>query len=131
MFDAYAAPEFEPDERPIPPLVHAAQAVLLVFGVLYVLIGVGLGVLYGSLGFVDPELPPVFGVMMGLMMFVCSGGFGVAMIASAVGLQARSKWAWVGALVVGGMFAGSACMPIGLFLLYAMLVEDTRRVYLG
>jgi hypothetical protein len=131
MFDAYAAPESEAELAEIPAVVRGAQAMLLVFGAMYFVLGGLLGAVYGGLGFLDPEMPVVVGVGMGVFMFACSGGFGALMLASAVGLQMRARWAWVGALIVGGMFAGSACMPFGLFLLYAMLIEETRKVYLG
>ncbi len=129
--EAFAAPESEWQGGELPVLVRVAQVMLVVFGLFYGVLGVGLGVLYGGLGFVDPELPPAPGLFMGALMFLCSGGFGMLMLASAAGLSARARWAWVGTLIVGGMFAGSACMPFGLFLMYAMLVEDTRKVYLG
>lgn len=115
------------------PWVGYARAVLLFLGWSYFLLGLSLPVLYGGMGYVDPEIGPegapfmaVAGLCLGMFVWL----FAAPMIAGAWGLKRGKKWAWFIAVITGGIMAPSACFPFGVLLLFAMLQEDVRKAFL-
>lgn len=123
------------DERPSRgdlPLVKLASWILAAVGLIYILLGALMAVTYVGLGLAAAQgEEQVFLVVMGLGMGAFCAAFGVPMVAAAVGLRRGDFWAWVIAVIVGGMFAPSICLPIGALLLYAMLVQETREAFLN
>ena len=65
----------------------------------------------------------------GLVFLVMMGGFAFANFAAAWGLKRRKKWAWIVALIVGAIYAPSACLPFGLLILYALLRTGVKESY--
>lgn len=122
--------EFLEEARGDLPMVKAASWVVGFLGAVYLLIGVGTGLLYGGLGLAAEGDEAIGLIVGGVAMFVCVALMSVPMLAAAVGLRQGRMWAWVITVCVGGMFAMSACMPFGVFLLYAMLSQDVRKAFL-
>ena len=111
------------------------RACLWFCGAVYVILGL-FGAPWAWFMFtLDPEIPDELAVPMGIgfaaVMLVLCGGIGALNIAAAVGLGSGRRWAWVVAIVLGGMYVTSACLPFGAIMLYQLLQEDVRKAYLG
>lgn len=116
------------------PMVRLASWVMFFLGGIYILFGVLFGLVYSAIPLMDSSMENGeamffvgFGVVFGVLM---AGIFGVPIVAGGYGLRQGKMWAWVLTVCVGGLFATSACMPFGIFLLYAMLNETTRNAFL-
>ncbi len=64
-----------------------------------------------------------------VVMLAVGGGCAVGNFAVARGLARRQKWAWIGAVIAGGLYAPSGCLPFGAVLLYAMLRPGVKESY--
>jgi hypothetical protein len=107
-------------------------------GAVYALLGIAFGVGFlgiGGLAATDgtSEGPVVAGMMIayaviggGLML-----GWAVVNFLGGWGFSRQAKWGWFVALVMGGIYAPSACFPIGIVLLYGCLNDRTRRTFIG
>jgi hypothetical protein len=112
--------------------VGHAQSVLWFVGACYVLLGIVFMPLYGWGMSQDmpPEVGVPFAIVTGLLGLVCCGGFGVVNFVAAWGLGLRAKWAWILTLCLGAIYLTSACLPFGAVLLYAMLEDNGRKLFL-
>lgn len=73
--------------------------------------------------------PPVAVVAMSFVFFSIGVACAAGHFAVARGLAKRKKWAWIGATVIGAIYAPSACLPIGLVILWAMLRTGVKESY--
>ncbi|MBX2801321.1 MAG: hypothetical protein KTR31_26825 [Myxococcales bacterium] len=134
--DPYAAPgaDFAAEERADLPMVRYARMVLIGLAALNGLFAIGVPVLYGLIPMLDPSMdaeavPVMIGVGLcgGLMVF----GMGVVpMVAAVMGLNRGAKWGWILTVIIGALYVPSLCLPVGAFLLYAMLNEEVRKPFL-
>lgn len=138
MNSPYDPPTSEIESFDTPPAelswVRYTRWILSFCGALYVLMGVFSPLILKLVSAMDKQGEPMpTGILVGLGLFlvVICGGFGVLNLVAAWGLGQRRKWAWVLAVVVGGIYAPSACLPFGALILYGMLNERVRKVYLG
>ena len=107
-----------------------SRAVLVFVAVSYVFLGIAMVPLFPLMSQEDgSNLPRAFTLGLGLfMLLVCLGIAGVNLLA-AWGLGGRKKWAWILTLILGGMYAPTACLPFGVVLLYAMLHKEGREAF--
>jgi hypothetical protein len=103
--------------------------VLRFVGVAYIALGVCMGgvLLIPAMFVGSPDAPPeladqaiVYGVMAPFMLLF-SIAIGVVNFVVASALAKRKPWAWIGALILGGIYAPSICLPFGAVILYALL----------
>jgi hypothetical protein len=115
--------------------VRLTRVALWFVGACYALLGVIGGPLMGMATMADPTLDPdvaqiMGGVMMGVML-VMGLGFGLVNFVAAWGLGGGGKWAWILTIILGAIYAPSACLPFGAVMLWGMLNDDTRKLFLG
>lgn len=82
----------------------------------------------------DPEMEGaslVFALPMGLFMFASCAMIGAVNVLAAHGLAMGARWGWILALVLGGIYAPSGCMPVGAVILYGLLNERVRKAFIG
>jgi hypothetical protein len=129
-FDATDDVEFFLD-----PWVGYSRMTLFFVGGAYVLLGAAMGLAFPSLlaadPTVDPEVALAMGGTFGVIIFVFCAFFGVLNFLAAFGLGQRAKWAWIMTLILGAIYAPSACLPFGAVLLYGMLNDRTRKAFMG
>ncbi len=135
MTGPFEAPDAESTLLAQVPFLGAARWTLLVVGAIYVLLGVATAPLMTFAFMVDPEIPDVlalpFGIGMGAFSFVICAGFGALNVVVAWGLGQGARWAWFGGLIIGAIYLGSICLPFGAVILYGVLNEAARDVFLG
>lgn len=114
------------------PWVKWARYCLVFAGICYVIIGFASPLVWYS---VPPEarVEPT-------VQYILIGGIGLTALISLVigalnfvaarGLVNGRKWAWFLSLVIGAIYAPSACLPLGVVILYGLLREDTRTLFL-
>jgi hypothetical protein len=131
-------PPEDPEERLIEialdPWIGYARSTLWFCGLVYIVLGLALGPLMGLPMLSDPDTRTMGIVLTLVYTVVClvfCGGFGVFNLAAASGLGRGKKWAWIAAVAIGGIYAPSACCLFGVVLLYGMLNDKTRRLFLG
>jgi drug/metabolite transporter (DMT)-like permease len=102
-------------------------------GVFYILLGLGLGAFFVLMPEMmgDPEMPAWFSLAMGVVMLVVSLACAVGNFVVARGLSKRKSWAWVGAVVIGGIYAPSGCILFGVLILVTVLRPGFRESYLA
>jgi len=111
--------------------LRATRYVLIFTGACYLLV---IGPVIIEHKFHDAHMSPDFTHALEIgarvvMLAVC-GGAAALNFAAAWGLARGKKWAWIMALVLGGLYAPSICMPLGGVILYGLLREPVRRRYL-
>jgi hypothetical protein len=114
--------------------LRATRWVLIGVGILYLPM-IALGPFLAASQFNDPKMPAEFNRTFGLaftvlMAAVCVGA-AVLNFVAAWGLARFRKWAWILGLLLGGTYAASACLPFGAVILYGLLREKARALYLG
>lgn len=111
--------------------------VLRFVGVAYIALGVCTGGLFlmpvmlaGS-----PDTPPeladqaiAYGATAPLMLLLAVA-IAVVNFVVASALAKRKPWAWIVALVLGGIYAPSICLPFGAVILYALLRPGFKSAY--
>lgn len=120
------------------PWVRHARTTLNVVGVFYVLIGLAaLPAIYFAFT-ADPAvtaemggLATALGIGLGVFTLAISVGVGALNFVAASGLRRGRKWAWYLTVVLGGIYTPSACLPFGVILLYGMLRDEVRSMFLG
>lgn len=138
MPDPYQPPSAELD-TPRPPIedlawIRYTRWTLWFCGAMYVAMGAFAGPLMGW--FMeqeqrdDPPLPAWFSTGMSVFLFAICAGFGAVNFLAAWGLGRGAKWAWILALLIGGIYTPSGCLPFGALILYGLLNEPVRKVYL-
>src|SRR5688572_4224084 len=138
MSDSYVPPA-DPEERLIEialdPWVNYSRYTLWFCGVAYVLLGIGLGPLMAAPLFLDPSIPEGMGtgLAIGFTLFslVLCGGFGLVNFVAASGLGRGAKWGWILSLVLGAIYLPTACLPFGGVLMFGMLNDRTRKLFMG
>lgn len=117
------------------PNMGLARIALWVAAAFYGLLGLAMPpLLYMSFS-LDPDFQgdpaaPWFGAVFGAFGGLCCGGVGVLNAAVAVGLGRGSKWAWIGGLILGGMYLPSICLPFGAVIYLALLQTEARALFL-
>lgn len=122
-FDAAAA------QPPLSPWVRYCRFALVLTAAGYGVIGICAIPLALFLAESDSG-PPWFGGLFGALAFVVSVGFGIVNWLAARGLAERKRWGWILAVILGGIYAPSACLPIGALLLFGLLQKEVRDTYL-
>jgi hypothetical protein len=117
------------------PWLGAARAALWVAGAGYALLSLGMPPLLYAAFALDPQfegdpVAPWFGAGLGGFGLLCCGAFAAANFAVAAGLARGARWAWIGGLVLGGLYLPSACFPFGGALFYALLQPGARALFL-
>ncbi len=116
------------------PWVGYMRGTLMVCGAAYALLALSFAPMGYFVAMADPEVPEeaaaVMAVIYGVMGLVCCGGFAAANFAAAAGLAQGKKWAWITAVVLGGMYVTSVCLPFGAVLLIGAFQDPVRRMYL-
>ncbi|MEE2828972.1 MAG: hypothetical protein VX498_07280 [Myxococcota bacterium] len=102
-------------------------------GACYLLLGPLLATFLGAIVSMDPSFNEEAGLMATRAFAIGVGAIGVVVGALnfivAAGLKRGRKWAWFGAIILGGTYAPSGCLPFGVLLLYAMFQKDVRRAF--
>jgi hypothetical protein len=132
-------PPSDPEERLIEialdSWVNYARWILWFCGIVYIMLGLGLGPISTAGMITDPDMPRgmAIAIFVGSSLFslVICGSIGVVNLVTSSGLGRGSKWAWYVALVLGALYLPSGCCLFGAVLLYAMINEKTRRLFLG
>jgi hypothetical protein len=138
MADPYIPPD-DPEERLIEialdPWVNYTRYALWFCGAIYFLFGLGLGPLMSAPFLLDPTIPENMGMIMAvvftLVTLVICGGFALLNFIAAAGLARGAKWGWILAVVVGAIYLPSACVPFGAVILYGMLNDRTRKLFMS
>ena len=73
--------------------------------------------------------PPAPVLVMSFVMFAVGTACAAGHFAVARGLAKRKKWAWLGATIIGAIYAPSGCLPIGVAILWAMLRTGVKESY--
>jgi len=94
------------------PWITAVWWTLVGSGIIYLMVGLAAGPLL-ALREAQESGEPLLAVLFGVIFFVGCGGFAAVNFVAAWGLDRRAKWAWIVALLVGGMYAASACCLFG------------------
>ncbi len=81
----------------------------------------------------DPDfeaLGPVGGaVVVGLAGLACFGSVGLASAGAAIGLGHGKAWAWWAAVLSLGLLCFGACLPIGIYGIWALSRDEVLRHY--
>lgn len=131
-------PPTDPEERLIEIAldnwVNYSRWVLWLCGIANLFVGVVTGPLYGIAVMDDPTVSSTWAivgsVITGLVALVFCGGFGLVNLIVAGGLGRGAKWSWYATLVLGAIYLPSCCL-FSLVLMYGMLNDKTRRLFLG
>ena len=99
-------------------------------GVCYMLLGLVMGATFLAPEFLEAVYGE-FGFLLSAMVLLIGVACAVGNFAVAHGLGKRKRWAWVGAVVIGGLYAPSGCFIIGILILVAMLRSGVRESYLA
>lgn len=133
-FDAPADQTWD-DPEPLPPWVHYVRWTLIGLGLVYFVLGLGLGGTIGVGMAVDPAIPYPQGLILGggigTFTFGLCTAFGVLNLVASRGLNKGRKWGWFVAMVLAAIYLGSACIPFGVVILVGLLRDDVRGIYLG
>ena len=131
MSDPFDAPAVDEPSSAAILWIRASQAVLAFTGLCYVVLGLGMGGMYAMLVLIDPTDPELIVMaIFGVIITVLCVGIGVLNFVAIIGLQRQTMWGWIMTLIFGAMYAPSGCMPFGLVLLFGMLNNDTRPLFL-
>ncbi|MEQ1568711.1 MAG: hypothetical protein ABMA64_23940 [Myxococcota bacterium] len=137
MSDDYLVPT-DPEERAIEialdPWVGYARTTLWFCGLVYLALGVALGPLMGLPFLSDPEqrtLGIVMTIVYTAVSLVLGVGMGVLNLAAASGLGRGKKWAWFVSVGLGALYLPTGCCLFGLVLMFAMLKDKTRKLFLS
>lgn len=116
------------------PMVRYARIVLIVLAAFNGLVALAIPPAYYLIGSADPELGSdgatmmaAFGVCVSLGILAISVG---PMVYAVYGLGRGQKAAWYVTVIVGALYVPSICLPVGGFLLYAMLNDEVRKAFL-
>lgn len=113
------------------PLLRYARWSLVFCGTMYVLLGLGFSGLFILMPLLEPQkgFPLLFGAVLGFFALLLCAGLGVVNFLVARDLARGRKWAWIGGLILGALYAPSICLPFGVLILYALLRESIRRAF--
>lgn len=115
------------DDNNPPPLGMMIIPLYISAGI-YALLGVGLALVFG-LGLMSGELDGgeaavfIIGLVFAVVMCV---GLVVLILVICSKLKQRKKWAWIGAIAFGGMYAPSAFIFLGIPILIGALNSDVQ-----
>ena len=112
--------------------MRGAIVCLVACGLLYLVLGAAMAAVVQAGGLDEPgqdPMPAGVKAAFAAAALVVSGGFGALNLLAAVGLSRRAFWGWVLALIVGGIYVPTACLPFGAVIVYALLREDARLAF--
>lgn len=113
--------------------LRATRYVLIFVGVCYLPL-IGLGPYLASTKFNDPKMPADFnrgfGIVFTLVIAVVCVGVAALNFAAAWGLARGKRWAWTLSVILGALYAASICLPFGAVILYGLLRDKVRNLYL-
>ena len=132
--DGYSADsDIHAYERSQMPMVQYARWALMGTAGLYALTALLAGAGVIGTAFIDQrpdeELYGMLaaGICTPLAMMLCGV---LPPAAASVGLSRGAKWGWIMSIVVGALYVPNlCCLPVGVFLLYAMLNDDVRQAF--
>lgn len=108
--------------------VRWSRYLLMLIGVGYILIGLGI-----AISFLLRDVPEVEGgaptwiyPLSGGVGGCCTGVFGIFNFVAANGLSNGRKWAWYLSILLGAMYVPSCCLPFGALIVYGLLRDTTR-----
>jgi hypothetical protein len=135
---AFVTPE-DPEERLIEIALDAwvgrARSALWFCGLVSVALGVTVGPLMALPMVTDPATRTVGGIVwtagVGLSALVAGLGNGLLDLAAASGLGRGKRWAWYLAVALGALYLPGICCVFGVVLLYGMLNEKSRKLFLS
>lgn len=116
------------------PWVRTTRYILWFCGATYVLLGLAIGPVLAVLPTLEdnPDAPPfVVSAILGLFATLVSVVVGAVNFVAASGLARGTKWGWILSVILGGIYAPSGCMLFGVLILYGLLNERVRKMYLG
>ncbi|MFO0659144.1 MAG: hypothetical protein U0165_04850 [Polyangiaceae bacterium] len=76
-----------------------------------------------------PERRAIFCVVLLISLVFC-GGLSLASFSAAWGIVRRKRWAWIIAVISGGLYVPSCLFPIGAVMLYGLLRDHVRRAFM-
>ncbi|HHO49984.1 MAG TPA: hypothetical protein ENK18_03720 [Deltaproteobacteria bacterium] len=131
---AAADPELTAYERSHLDLVRYARILLWVLASLNGAFAVLAPTLYTAAAYTDPQTDPQSTpalIIGGLCVALSVVTVGVLpLMIAAVGLGRGARWGWLLTILAGILYTPSLCLPVGVFLLYAMLNERVRAAFL-
>ncbi len=131
---AAADPELASYERSNLGSVRFARWVLAGWAAFDLLCALGVplgtaGVVFSDAS-VDPAAAPVWiGVALCTSLLLCGAGI-VPQLFALAGLRKGAVWSWYLTVSLGGFAVLTACLPVGVALLAAMLRQPTRGAFL-
>ncbi|MEZ4236464.1 MAG: hypothetical protein R3F59_09955 [Myxococcota bacterium] len=136
--DPYEPPP-DPEERLIEIALDSGtsrtRSILWFCGVVYILIGILSGPLMSLPLTGDPNMSASVqvAILVGFSAVSCVAGVGMGVVnlVAAWGLGQGGKWAWFVAVGLGALYLPSGCLPFGAVMLYSLVNEKTRRLFLG
>lgn len=132
-------PPTDPEERLIEialdSWVNYSRWILWLCGIIYLLLGLAMGPIATAGIVTDPTMPQWLSILIlvgsTLFTFLICGTIGIINLAAANGLGRGSKWSWYVTLILGGLYLPICCGLFGAILLYAMLNDKTRKLFLN
>ncbi len=113
--------------EPRSPWFARVRAALWFTGAMYVVLGGVATAVFVANAVSENVFPPAYIYGFGFAAFVLSVGFGALNFVAARGLDKETRWGWILSLVIAGLYAPSACLPIGGFMLVGLLNDDVRK----
>ena len=111
------------------PLVVAARVALAVCGALCLLFAVWVSA--GFPGIDATEAEDAEAALGRVLVALVVLSVALVNLGAMWGLARGKRWAWIGSVVLGGLYSISCCFPIGVLLLIALLRAPVREPYLG
>ncbi len=71
----------------------------------------------------------IVNLITGIVMFPVGVACAIGNFVVASALKKRKKWAWIGGLIIGLLYAPSGCMPFGALILYGLLRNGVKQAY--
>lgn len=126
------------DDEERDPWISWVAIALYGCGAVYALIGivfgvglVGLGGLTGAQGGSDEVVMGVTFAIEGVVIGAFTLAWAALNFAGGWGFSNGTRWGWFVALLLGGIYTPSMCLPIGAAILYGCLNDRTRKTFIG
>ncbi len=120
------------------PWIRYARTTLQIVGVGYIVLGLATAPLIYFSFMSDPDIAttlggagPAIAISIAAFTLLFAVGLGALNFFAASGLRYGRKWSWFATLILGLLYVPSLCLPFGAILLYAMLQERVRTLYLS
>ena len=123
-------PENEVQESEKPKITGAILC-LRISTVLYVLVGVGMGVLFFEVeGETNEGIPEGVFALLSVALVLFSWAFAVVPELAIRGLRKRRRWGWILGIILGGLYTVSALFFLGIPILVSLLKKGAQQYYL-